>query len=124
MGLTHLTVEVANGRRPAGSGPVKFLSDSGAIYSVVPRAVLERLGIPQLIEKDFRLASDQTIRRWIGAAVFRYQDRAGGATVVFGEENDMTLLGAHTLEALGYGLDPLRRELIQLPMILADMPSM
>jgi hypothetical protein len=30
-----------------------------------------------------------------------------------------TLLGAFTLEALGLSLDPLRRELKQLPMILA-----
>jgi aspartyl protease family protein len=123
MGLTKLTLEVANGARPEIAEPVEFLVDSGAIYSVVPRVVLERLGIPQLAEKDFRIASDQTIRRWVGAAIFRYQDRVGGATVVFGEEDDMTLLGALTLEALGYGLDPLRRELIPWPMILPTFPS-
>ncbi len=39
--------------------------------------------------------------------------------MVFGEETDATLLGSLTLEALGLGLDPLRRELIQLPMMLA-----
>jgi hypothetical protein len=55
-------------------------------------------------------------------ALFRYQDRVGGASVVFGEEGDSALLGAHTLEALGFGLDPLRRELIQLPMMLALLP--
>jgi hypothetical protein len=38
--------------------------------------------------------------------------------VVFREEDDSTLLGALTLEALGLVLDPLRRELKPLPMIL------
>ncbi len=35
-----------------------------------------------------------------------------------------TLLGAFTLEALGLSLDPLRRELKQLPMILAMIISL
>lgn len=34
----------------------------------------------------------------------------------------ITMLGAHTLEALGYVLDPLRRELRDRPMILALEP--
>jgi len=52
-------------------------------------------------------------------ALFKYQDRAGGATVIFGEDDDSTLLGAHTLETLGLALDPLRRVLMPLPMMLA-----
>jgi hypothetical protein len=36
--------------------------------------------------------------------------------VIFGEAGDSTLLGALTLEALGYALDPFRRELRLLPM--------
>ncbi len=39
--------------------------------------------------------------------------------VIFGEEGDSQLLGAFTLEALGLALDPLKRELKPLPMILA-----
>lgn len=45
-------------------------------------------------------------------------DRIGGADVIFGEEGDHVLLGAFTLEALGLVLDPLRRELKPLPMVL------
>ena len=39
--------------------------------------------------------------------------------MIFGEKGDSNLLGAFTLEALGLSLDPLRRELKPLPMILA-----
>jgi hypothetical protein len=52
--------------------------------------------------------------------VFRYGDRVGGADVIFGEEGDLQFLGAFTLEALGLGLDPLKRELVPLPMLLAS----
>jgi hypothetical protein len=39
--------------------------------------------------------------------------------VIFGEPGDSNVLGVFTLEALGLSLDPLRRELKPLPMILA-----
>ena len=39
--------------------------------------------------------------------------------MIFGEPGDAVLLGAFTLEALGLCLDPLKRELLPLPMILA-----
>ena len=53
-------------------------------------------------------------------ALFQYEDKIGGADVIFGEKGDHVLLGAFTLEALGLALDPLRRELKPLPMILAS----
>jgi predicted aspartyl protease len=79
---------------------VEFLIDSGALYSVVPRAILQRLGINPLAEQTFRLANGQTVERQIGGALFKYQDRVGVATVMFGEEGESTLLGAYTLESM------------------------
>jgi hypothetical protein len=76
-----------------------------------------------LTEQEFRLANGERIVRKKGGAVFKYGDRIGGADVIFGEEGDSQLLGAFTLEALGLSLDPLRRELRQLPMILAFLPE-
>jgi clan AA aspartic protease len=118
MGLTMLTVEMGNPARPEVTEPVDFLIDSGATYSVVPAPVLERLGIRPLTEQEFRLANGARIVRRRGGAMFKYNDRMGVADVIFGEEGDSTLLGAHTLESLGYALDPLRRELRPLPMVL------
>ncbi|HXM46784.1 MAG TPA: hypothetical protein VN956_02870, partial [Pyrinomonadaceae bacterium] len=81
--------------------------------------ILERLGISPITEQQFRLADGSKIVRKKGIALFRYGERVGGADVIFGEEGDSTLLGAFTLEALGLALDPLRRELKPLPMVLA-----
>jgi len=122
MGLTVLRVEVANPSRPAKTEPIDFLIDSGLIYSVVPAPTLRRLGIRPLASEEFRLADGSSIARKKGVALFRYADRVGGADVIFGEKGDSVLLGAFTLEALGLSLDPLRRELRPLPMILARLP--
>jgi clan AA aspartic protease len=121
MGLTVLTIEVANPGRPRITEKLEFLVDSGAIYSVVPAAVLKKLGIKPLVTEEFRLADGSKIYRKKGVAVFKYGKRVGGADVIFGEEGDSLLLGAFTLEALGLALDPLRRSLKPLPMVLASL---
>ncbi|HID30218.1 MAG TPA: aspartyl protease [Desulfobacterales bacterium] len=118
MSLTVLEMEVGNPANPEITEKIEFLIDSGANYSVVPTPILERLGIKPLAEQEFRLADGSKIVRKKGGALFRYRDRVGVADVIFGEEGDSVLLGAFTLEALGLVLDPLRRELKPLPMIL------
>jgi clan AA aspartic protease len=122
MGLTVLEVEVGNPAKPEVTEKVEFLIDSGAIYSVVPAPILDKLGIKPLSQQEFRLADGTKIVRKKGVAVFKYGDRIGGADVIFGEEDDSVLLGAFSLEALGLSLDPLKRELTPLPMILAGLP--
>jgi clan AA aspartic protease len=121
VGLSFLKLEVANPASPEVTETVEFLIDSGALYSLVPRPVLQRLRINPLRVQAFRLANGQTIERQIGVALFKYQDRVGGATVVFAEDDDSTLLGAYTLESMGFSLDPVRRELVPLPMTLAAL---
>jgi clan AA aspartic protease len=120
MGLTVLIVTVANPSKPRVSEPVEFLIDSGAIYSVVPARLLRKLKIKPIEKQEFRLANGEKIVRRKGIALFRCGGRAGGADVIFGEEGDSALLGATTLESLGLSLDPLKRELKPLPMILAS----
>ncbi len=119
MGLTTLKIEVGNPASPEVTETIEFLIDSGAVYSVVPTPILARLGIKPLTTQEFRLADGSVIARRKGVALFKHGDRIGGADVIFGEDGDSVLLGAFTLEALGLSLDPLRRELKPLPMILA-----
>jgi predicted aspartyl protease len=118
MGLTVLEVEVGNPATPETTEKVEFLIDSGAVYSVVPSPILERLKIKPLAKETFRLWDGSKLNRKKGGALFKHGDRVGVADVIFGEEGDSTLLGALTLESLGLALDPLKRVLKPLPMIL------
>jgi clan AA aspartic protease len=121
MGLTYLDVDVGNPSNPELTEKVEFLIDSGAIYSVVPTPILDRLGIKPIAEQEFILANGVKIVRKKGIALFKYGERVGGADVIFGVDGDSVLLGVFTLEALGLVLDPLRRELKPLPMVLASV---
>ena len=118
MGLTTLIIEIANHRKPGKWESIELLVDSGAIYSVIPAPVLRRLGIRSDGREEFVLADGSRITRRKGIAKFRYNEHFGGGDVIFGEPGDSNLLGALTLESLGLALDPLRRELKPLPMIL------
>ena len=118
--MTTLKMEVANLSKPSLTVELEFLIDSGIKCSVIPKAVLKRLGIRPLTDQEFRLWDGTTLTREKGMALYKYRDRVGGSDVVFGETGDCTLLGTLTLGALGLALDPLRRELKPLPMILAS----
>lgn len=124
MALTHIEARIANPARPRRSVRVKLLVDSGAVYSVVPARTLEKLGVKAHSRRTFILADGSEITRRMGDASFRLDGRQGASPVIFGERGDSLLLGAVTLEALGMLLDPLRRELRPLPMVLASRTSL
>jgi len=119
MGLTHIDVIVANPGKPRKATRLRFLVDSGAIYSVVPGSVLRRLGIKPRTTRSFILADGTSIKRRVGQALFRFNKHEGASPVIFGQKGDSILLGSVSLEALGFILDPFKRELRPLPMLLA-----
>ncbi len=121
MGLTNIEVNVENPFDPQRHAIITFLVDSGAVYSVIPADELEKLGIKPSGERTFFLANGQPVKRRIGEARITLQEQSATCVVLFGEEDDSTLLGVTTLENLGLIFDPMRQKIMSLPMLLADM---
>ena len=118
MGLTHIDVAVAHPAKPAVRVKVRMLVDSGAVYSVLPEAICKRLGIRPYEEESFILANGEDITRKIGDALFFYKNKRGPSKVIIGKPGDSSLIGVVTLESLGFVLDPIRRELRPMKMVL------
>lgn len=118
MRMTFLKLKVANPAHPRKTETLEFVIDTGAVYSVVPARTLRRLGIKADRTEEFTLADGSHTKRRIGGAVFEIDGRRGPSPVIFGEHDDAMLLGAVTLEALGLMVDPLKRQLRPLPMLL------
>jgi clan AA aspartic protease len=118
VGLTHVEVTVGNPANGRKSARVRCLVDSGAIYSLVPAAVLRRLGIKPHSTREFVLANGEVIRRKLATATCEYLGHRGDSMVIVGEPGDEALLGATTLEGFGFVLDPFRRELRPLQLTL------
>lgn len=117
MGLTFLKARVSNPQHPRKARTCEFLVDSGAVYSVAPTPLLKRLGIRATSHEDFTLANGEIVTRPVGNALFEFRGKLRASPIVFGEK-DVYLLGATTLESWGVILDPLRRELKPLPMLM------
>jgi clan AA aspartic protease len=119
MGLSYVRIKVANPSDFTNSVEVRCLVDSGAVYSVIPSHVLDSIDILPHSSRTFILANGEEIKRKIGTAAFEYQGQRGDSLVVFGEEGESAILGATTLEGFGFVIEPFKRELRPLPMMLA-----
>jgi predicted aspartyl protease len=122
MAITFVRVRVASMERPKKSKAYDFLVDSGAVYSVMPEKELKKLGIKPTSFEEFTLANGERFTKSVGNALFEFRGKARAAPVIFGDKG-IFLLGATTLEALGMILDPIRRELKPLPMLLMGVIS-
>jgi len=100
---------------------VRFLVESGALYSVLPRDDWKALGLKRDRELEFVLADGTTLKRGVSECVFELEGRRATSPVVLGESEDEALLGAVTLETMGLMLNPLNRTLQPMRMILARL---
>jgi predicted aspartyl protease len=66
MAITFLKVKVINPEHPKKMKACKFLVDSRAAYSVVPKNISKGLGIKPTSFEEFILANGEIIRRPIG----------------------------------------------------------
>jgi len=113
MGTFRTDIEIENPARPGERQALPaVLVDTGSELSWFPAEVLDALGIPRFKVWQFRQADGTVLERWAGPALVY----AGGTVtideVVFGEKNDMVLLGARSLEGLNLRVDSYRKILI------------
>ena len=120
MGPKYIEADIANPGKRKARERLEFLIDTGAHYSVIPANVLRKLGIRPHSRRTFILADGSKISRQIGDVLFRFDGRQGASPVIFGQKDDSVLLGSVSLEALGLMIDPLKREVRELPMMLAS----
>jgi predicted aspartyl protease len=123
MGLVDVKMTVENPSRPRLRTATMFLVDSGALYSLLPFKIWKKLRLEPDDQLDFTMADGSTTSRRLSEARFRYAGRTRSSPVILGEEGDVALVGAVTLETLGLVLNPLRRELVPVRTMLACVQS-
>jgi predicted aspartyl protease len=118
MGITLTRAKIKNPEFPQKEKELEFLVDSGAIYSVVPKDDLQKLGIKPHRKQQFTLADGTKVEREMGDAIFELEGVRAASPVVFGKRGDSLLMGAFTLEALGFILDPFKRKLRPMKLLM------
>jgi predicted aspartyl protease len=113
MGLLRVDVELENQLRPGQIRRLRgVLVDTGAELSWAPAGLLEGLGIDRIKEVRFQQADGSVLTRWVGFAVLRAEGAITIDEVVFAEPNDLTLLGARTLEGMNLKVDLTGKRLV------------
>lgn len=117
MGLTFVE---ATAKGPSGKERrVRFLVDSGATYSLLTPEDWKAIGLSAKRTMDFTLADGTVIKRNISECYLSLSQGEGHSPVILGEEGDEPLLGMVTLEILGLRLNPFRRTIEPMAMMLA-----
>ena len=118
MGMVEVEMTIANPLQAERQAIVTLLVDTGATYSMIPRRVLEQIGIEALELGEFETADGSRIQRDIGEVSFHWNGKRRTSTVIFGEETDSALLGLVALESLALEVDPFNRQLRPAKLIL------
>jgi len=120
MGLLRTDVEIESHTRPGERRLLRqVLVDTGAELSWAPAGVLESLGIGRVKQVRFQQASGAVLERWVGFAILRAAGTLTSDEVVFGEPDDLVLLGARTLEGMNLKVDLVEKRLVSAGPILA-----
>jgi len=97
---------------------VNCLVDTGAIYTLIPRDLLEKVGTKATGSRRFKLANGQVEEYTVGEAYVEVNGIGATSLVVFGPGKSQPLLGVTTLEVLGFQVDPVSGQLKPLELYL------
>lgn len=111
MGTFSTTIEIGN---LSGECYVAMeaLADTGASTTVVPRSILDGLGILPTRQETFEYASGERVELDMAQAWARVEGRETYTWVIFGEDGVAPILGAYTLEGVFLAVDPYNQRLI------------
>ena len=119
MALTHVPGKVSRSDRRRRPVPVRFLVDTGAVFTVLPETIWRAIGLKAERVAEFTLADGTAIRRDVSECRIQVEGRAATSPVVLGGPSDAPLLGAVTLETLGLMVNPLTREILPMRLMLS-----
>ena len=118
MSAVYVDVTIRNPADRQRSWTGKFLVDTGAFDSLVPRVRLEEIGLEPRGSRDYVLADGNPVTMDITIAEIEFEGEIVGGTIVYGEEEAEPLLGVTALESGGFEVDPRNEELKRLPAVL------
>ena len=107
MGILKVTIAVGDSQGRQFE-ELDVTVDTGSTYTAVPRAMLQRLGIPVERSLPSETADGRIVPVDVGEATIRLEGMQFHTPVIFAEENEPSLLGVVSLEQAALGVHPTR----------------
>lgn len=121
MGNVRVKTVIANPVDRTRRIELDCLVDTGAVYTMIPRGVLEKIQAGITGSRRFKLGNGKVEQYDVGEAYVEVQSVGATSLVVFGPEGSKPLLGVTTLELLGFQVDPVSGELKPLELYLLQL---
>ena len=115
--LVKVKAGVFNPASPGKVVEVDGVVDTGAIYTVIRRDILEELGIRPAKRRRFK-AFGGYVERDVGEAGLILVGERRVVPVIFGEAEDAAVIGVTALEIFGLEVDPVRGTLREAELLL------
>ncbi len=105
-------LRVWNPEQPEKTEEVEAFVDTGAAFSWISRARLERLGVGPSRKMPFRTIDGRALERDLAIVYVATDGYTAPDMVVMAEPGELEILGAHSIEGLGLAADPVQRKLV------------
>ncbi|MEW6203468.1 MAG: retroviral-like aspartic protease family protein, partial [bacterium] len=115
MGETKVIIRVSllRGEHKKPSEPIECIVDTGATVSTLPRKTLEKAGILPLGKVPVRLADGRIVEKEYSEAQIELDGISVPGIVLFGNENEPSLLGVTVLEMARFVVDPIENKIVK-----------
>jgi predicted aspartyl protease len=117
MGTFSAKLRVWNPAKPSDVEELDAFVDTGAAFSWISRARLERLGVSAARKMSFRTTEGRLLERDMATVYVATGTYSVPDVVVMAEAGEMEVMGAHTIEGLGLAADPVQKKLVPTVML-------
>jgi clan AA aspartic protease len=118
VGYVRVRGTVANPSDHSLRVELEFIVDTGAIYTVIPKSVADRLRLKEIGKRKFKIANGDVVEYPVSEAYIIINGEGVTSVVAIADEKTPLLLGVTTLELLGLRVDPVTGKLTPLELMI------
>ncbi len=112
VGVFSVHIRVANPRDQSRERELEVVVDTGSTLTKLPGDLLRELQIEPQFSVPAVTSDNRTMTRAVDQAWLSLDGRAGIVPVAYGDRGEPVLLGATTLDILGFMVDPIEEKLV------------
>lgn len=118
VGYVRVRGTVANPSERGLKVELEFIVDTGAIYTVIPKSIADKLRLEETGRRRFKMADGNVVEYPISEAYITIEGEGVTSLVAIADEKTPVLLGVTTLELLGLKVDPVTGKLTPLELMI------
>ena len=120
MGAFYVTVGVRHADTDEFED-LQALVDTGAMWTWIPRDILERLGHRPTVMRRLQTADNRIIVRDAGGVPLKVGSEVLSSLCIYGDPGSHVLLGATTMQEFSVGPDPVNERLVPVVGLLMSL---